>query len=131
MPRVPVLHLVEHRALERHAAAVGVREVGEVRDETKNNQVVRGAGVAIRLRSQWNAETPAAVALTTLFGHLIPTHNAFALKLPASDGIDAPELFLLEPELVVLDEPISALDVSIQAQVVNLLVPVSRGSRGG
>jgi len=72
----------------------------EVRDETKNNQVVRGAGVALRLRSQWNAETPAAVALTTLFSHLIPTHNAFALKLPSSDGIAAPELFLLEPELV-------------------------------
>ncbi len=73
----------------------------ETVNRLNHNQVVEVADVAKRLRWQPNREVPAAVFWTTLFTHLIPSGNAYGLKLPAGDKfVRAPEQYLIPPELV-------------------------------
>lgn len=72
----------------------------EVVDRANRNQVVAGAGVAKRLRFQPNPDQGAAQFWMSMFAQLIPAGNAYALKLPASDGLFAPELYLIQPEYV-------------------------------
>lgn len=73
----------------------------ETVNRANHNQVVEVADVAKRLRWQPNREIPAAVFWTTLFTHLIPSGNAYGLKLPAGDKfVRAPEQYLVPPELV-------------------------------
>lgn len=73
----------------------------EISGPTTTSSAQRASDLELRLRVQPNADTPASVFWTTLFTHLIPAHNAYYLKLPATDELrGAPEMFLLAPELV-------------------------------
>lgn len=72
-----------------------------VRDRQRQNEIVGGADIAIRLGHTPNPETPAPVFWSTALGHLGGCGNSFYLKLPASDGlVNAPEMWLLWPEHV-------------------------------
>lgn len=71
-----------------------------VLDRMNANQRVTGHPVAIRLRYRPNRDTTGSAFYMSLLMQLIPAGNAYGLKLPASDGINAPEQYLIPPENV-------------------------------
>ena len=79
------------------AKTLGMMPLRVINEAQSYREVISGAPVARRLRVQPAPGVSGVTFWTTVAAHLVITGNAYAIKLPATDGLQVPELYLVPP----------------------------------
>jgi HK97 family phage portal protein len=79
------------------AKTIGMMPLRTINEASGHRDVVTGAGVARRIKVQPAPGMTGVTFWTTVAAHIVIAGNSYAMKLPATDGLDAPELYLVTP----------------------------------